>query len=210
MHYEGNIIRPPNEADSIILQVTTGCSHNKCTFCGAYKNQPFTIKSTNTISKDIAYAAKYFKNQRRVFLCDGDAIVLPQKRLIAILDEIQEKLPWISRVGLYANAKRLKLKNFKDLKELKEKGVGTIYMGLESGDDEVLNLVHKGETVSTIIEQGKKVREAGLKLSITVLLGLAGPERSLVHAKKTGEALSKLDPDIYTSHPQCQNDEWHL
>ena len=138
MHYEGNIIRPPSEANSILLQVTVGCSHNKCTFCGAYKDKRFKIKSDAIIKEDIAFAAQYCKQQRRVFLCDGDALIIPQKRLLAILKEIEKQLPWVTRVGVYANAKGIKMKSLDELKELKVHGLGIAYMGLESGDDDTL------------------------------------------------------------------------
>ncbi len=107
MHYEGNIIRPPSEANSILLQVTVGCSRNKCTFCGAYRGERFRIKPDSIIMEDIEFAARYCRRQRRVFLCDGDALIIPQKRLLKILQAIQERLPWVTRVGAYANAKSL-------------------------------------------------------------------------------------------------------
>ncbi len=119
MHYEGNIIRPPSEADSILLQVTVGCSRNKCTFCGTYTGERFRIKPDSIIMEDIAFAATYCRRQRRVFLCDGDALIIPQKRLLNILTEIKKQLPWVTRVGLYANAKSLNLKTSDELKELK-------------------------------------------------------------------------------------------
>ena len=195
MHYEGNIIRPPSEANSILLQVTVGCSHNKCTFCGAYKGERFKIKSEEIIDADIDFAANYCKEQTRLFLCDGDALIIPQVRLVEILKKIKTKLPWVRRVGTYANAKSLKRKSLEDLLELKENGLGIIYMGLESGDDFTLETVQKYANSNDMIEQGKKVKEAGIKLSITVLLGLAGPDRSNVHAKETGRVLSAIDPE---------------
>jgi len=108
MHYEGYIIRPPSEANSILLQVTVGCSRNKCTFCGTYAGERFKIKNDDIIMEDIAFAAAHCKRQRRVFLCDGDALIIPQKRLLNILTEIEKQLPWVTRVGIYANAKALK------------------------------------------------------------------------------------------------------
>ncbi len=194
MHYEGNIIRPPSEANSILLQVTVGCSHNRCTFCAAYKGERFKIKSDEIIMEDIAFASKHCRQQKRVFLCDGDAMIISQKRLPKIFRAIQENLPWVNRVGLYANAKSLKRKSLAELRELKELGLGIIYMGLESGDDETLGKVDKKGNAEDMIEQGKKVKAAGIKLSITVLLGLAGPERSLIHAVETGRVLSAIDP----------------
>jgi len=111
MHYEGNIIRPPSEANSILLQVTVGCSRNKCTFCGSYQGERFKIKPDNIIMEDIAFAADYCKNQRKVFLCDGDALIIPQNRLINILTQIEKQLPWVTRVGVYANAKSIGMKS---------------------------------------------------------------------------------------------------
>jgi radical SAM superfamily enzyme YgiQ (UPF0313 family) len=195
MHYEGNIIRPPSEANSILLQVTVGCSRNKCTFCGTYKGERFRIKSDSIIMEDIAFAAKYCKRQRRVFLCDGDALIIPQKRLLKILKEIEKQLPWVTRVGLYANAKALNMKTADELKELKAHGVGIAYMGLETGDEVTLKKIKKGASPEDMIEMGRKAKQAGFKLSVTVLLGIAGPERSQIHAKETGRVLSAIDPD---------------
>jgi radical SAM superfamily enzyme YgiQ (UPF0313 family) len=195
MHYEGNIIRPPSEANSILLQVTVGCSRNKCTFCGTYKGERFRIKSDAIIMEDIDFAAKYCKRQRRVFLCDGDALIVPQKRLLKILREIENRLPWVTRVGLYANAKALNMKTADELEELKSHGVGIFYLGLETGDDITLKKIKKGASSSDMIEMGAKAKQAGIKLSITVLLGIAGPQRSQIHAMETGRVLSAIDPD---------------
>jgi len=195
MHYEGMIIRPPSEANSILLQVTVGCSHNKCTFCGTYIGERFKIKSDDVIMEDIAFAREYCRRQRRVFLCDGDALIVPQKRLLKILKAIQEQLPWVTRVGAYANTKSIQMKTSEELAELKAHGLGIGYMGLETGDDVTLKAVRKGATAEKMIQMGKKIRAAGIKLSITVLLGLAGRERSDVHARETGNVLSAIDPE---------------
>ncbi len=195
MHYEGNIIRPPSEANSILLQITVGCSRNKCTFCGTYTGERFRIKSDEIIMEDIAFAAEYCKNQRRVFLCDGDALIVPQKRLLKILTEIKKQLPWVTRVGLYANAKSLEMKTPDALKTLHEQGIGIAYMGLETGDDITLKNINKGATAEKMIRMGRKARAAGIKLSVTVLLGIAGKARSLIHARETGRVLSAIDPE---------------
>ena len=195
MHYEGNIIRPPSEANSILLQVTVGCSHNKCTFCGTYRGERFRIKSDELIDEDINFAARYSKRQRRVFICDGDALIIPQRRLMRILTAIQEKLPWVTRVGLYANAKSLKMKSSAELKELCTHGLGIAYMGLETGDNVTLKSIKKGSTAEEMVAMGRKARDAGIKLSITVLLGIAGRNRSEIHARETGRVLSAIDPE---------------
>jgi radical SAM superfamily enzyme YgiQ (UPF0313 family) len=195
MHYEGMIIRPPSEANSILLQVTVGCSRNKCTFCGTYKAERFRIKPDSIIMEDIAFAAKYCQHQRRAFLCDGDALVIPQQRLLKVLAEIEKQLPWVTRVGIYANAKSLSKKTLDQLKELKAHKLGIAYMGLETGDDVTLGLINKGATSEEMIQLGRKAREAGIKLSITVILGIAGRERSRIHAEETGRVLSAIDPE---------------
>ncbi len=195
MHYQGNIFRPPSEAYSILLQITTGCSHNKCTFCGMYKGSRFSIKDDETIMADIDFAALHCRNQDRLFLCDGDALILPQERLLAILAAIRGKLPWVTRIGTYANTKSIRMKSPEQLRELHENGLGIAYMGLESGDDVTLKNINKGADAERMIDMGRKLRAAGIKLSITVLLGIAGRERSHVHARETGRVLTAIDPE---------------
>lgn len=195
MHYEGNIFRPPSEANSILLQVTTGCSHNKCTFCGMYKQSRFTIKDDATVMDDIEFAAQHCRRQHRLFLCDGDALILLQKRLVPILLAIREKLPWVTRVGTYANTKSIRRKTVDELKELHDLGLKIAYMGLESGDDDVLKSIGKGSDSTRIIDMGKKIRAAGIKLSITVILGIAGVEGSRRHAEQSGRVLTEIDPE---------------
>jgi len=195
MHYEGTIIRPPSEANSILLQVTVGCSRNKCTFCGTYQGERFRIKPEDIVMQDIAFAATYCRRQRRVFLCDGDALIIPQPRLLRILQAIREQLPWVTRVGAYANAKSLKLKTPEELQQLQRLGLGILYMGLETGDDATLSRICKGADSHAMIAMARKAKQAGFKLSVTVLLGIAGRERSQVHARETGRVLSEMDPD---------------
>lgn len=195
MQYQGNIFRPPSEAHSILLQVTTGCSHNKCTFCGMYKGSRFSIKDDATIMADIDFAARHCRNQDRLFLCDGDALIIPQQRLVTILKAIREKLPWVERVGSYANTKSIRRKSIEQLRELRGLGLAIAYMGLESGDDATLAKIQKGADSSQMIAMGQKIRAAGIKLSITVLLGIAEHERSAIHARETGRVLSAIDPE---------------
>ncbi len=196
MHYEGNIIRPPSEANSILLQATVGCSHNKCTFCGAYKGERFKIKPDAVIDADIAFAAQYGRQQKRLFICDGDGLIIPQQRLVALLEKIKTRLPWITRVGIYANTKSIDMKSPQELKTLADLGLGIVYMGLESGDDATLKKINKGANAARMIAAGRKVRQAGIKLSLTVLLGVAGRERSEIHARETGRVLTAIDPEF--------------
>lgn len=195
MHYEGTIIRPPSEADSILLQVTTGCSHNKCTFCGVYNDKTFTIKDNDIVLQDLEFASKNCIDQNKVFLCDGDALIIPQDRLLHLFEQIHRFLPWVSRIGTYANAKSLSRKTVEELRILKENGLRIIHLGLESGDDFTLEKTCKWGTSDEIIRQCEKAQSAGINLFLTVLLGIAGPERSRIHAEKTGLALSKINPN---------------
>ena len=195
MHYQGNIFRPPSEAYSILLQITTGCSHNKCTFCGMYKGTRFSIKDDAVIMADIDFAAQHCRRQERLFLCDGDALILPQARLLKILAAIHLKLPWVTRIGTYANTRSISMKSPEQLRELHENGLAIAYMGLESGDDVTLKNINKGADSERMIAMGRKLRAAGIKLSITVLLGIGGRERSLVHARETGRVLTAIDPE---------------
>ena len=194
MDYVGQIIRPPSEANSIILQVTVGCSHNKCTFCGAYKEKRFSIKEFSTIAADLDFAARYCQRQHKLFLADGDALIIPYPRLLTIFQEIREKLPWVRRISLYASARSIRCKSVEQLQQLKALGLDRVYLGLESGCDNVLKDVTKGESAASMIEAAKIVNSAGLFLSITVLLGLAGLSGSREHAVKSAEALNLMQP----------------
>jgi radical SAM superfamily enzyme YgiQ (UPF0313 family) len=191
--YEGMIFRPPSEADSLILQATVGCSYNRCTFCGAYQGKRFRIKSFEEIKEDIDEVIPY--RIRRVFLADGDALVIPQKELLRILSYLRAKLRGLQRIGIYANAKDILRKDVEELKALKGLGVGIIYLGLESGDPEVLKRIKKNANVDELIRAGRRAKESGILLSVTVILGLGGIEGSEAHAAKTGEVLSEMDPD---------------
>lgn len=195
MDYQGNVIRPPSEAGSIILQVTVGCSHNRCTFCGAYKNERFRYKDSRTIAADLDYAAKYFPQNNRLFLADGDVLTMPQHRLAALMKTIRAQLPAVKRIRLYGNGKSIRHKTLADLLALKDCGLDRIYMGVESGDDNVLSSIQKGNTSKQLIEAAQKVRDAGIFLSVTVLLGVAGVEKSNSHAIATAQALNQMAPN---------------
>lgn len=194
MNYDGDIIRPPSEANSIIIQVTVGCSHNRCTFCGAYKNKTFRIRSDKEIEQNIAFAEKHCTRQKRVFLADGDALILSQRRLLHIFARIKQRLPWVKRIGMYGNAKAIRSKSLAELRELKNRGLHRIYMGLESGENTILDAVKKCETSDSMIQAAALVREAEIFLSVTVLLGLGGSNNSMLHAQQSGRVLSKMRP----------------
>jgi radical SAM superfamily enzyme YgiQ (UPF0313 family) len=194
MKYEGMIYRPPSEANSLILQIAVGCSYNRCTFCHSFQDKSFRIKSFEEIKEDIDEVSAYSPIPR-VFLADGDALIIPQQDLMKILDYLKLKLRGLERVGIYANAVDILKKSVEELKELKELGLGIIYLGLESGNPEVLKRIKKNATAEQMIRAGKRVKEAGILLSVTVLLGIGGVELSNRHAEDTGKVLSEMDPE---------------
>ncbi|OPY89622.1 MAG: coproporphyrinogen III oxidase [Syntrophaceae bacterium PtaU1.Bin231] len=194
MKYEGPIIRPPSEAESLLLQVTVGCSHNRCIFCSSFKDKRFRIKALAEIEEDIREAACY-PWVERVFLCDGDALIIPQQRLLKILELIRTHLPSVKRIGLYGNAKSIRKKSVAELISLRERGLRIIYLGVETGNEELLRLIHKGAGYGEMVDAGRRVKEAGICLSVTVLLGIGGRDRSTAHAEDTGRILTDMDPD---------------
>lgn len=195
MKYEGTIYRPPSEAESLILQVAIGCSHNKCTFCGSFKEKKFRVRSFDEIREDVEEAKRYARYVRKVFLADGDALIIPQKMLLPIVELVKDTFPKLERIGVYGNTKSILKKSEEELRVLKELGVGIIYLGVESGDQVVLENVCKGTVLDKTAEAAKKVKDAGMILSVTVLLGLGGVERSRIHAEETGKFLSRIKPD---------------
>lgn len=198
MRYYGTVIRPPSEANSYILQVTYGCSHNKCTFCPTYLDKPFKIRPIKEILEDIDTACKVMPETRRVFLADGNALVLMTKQLIPILDALDKAFPQLQRIGIYANAKDILAKTNQELMELRRKKLAIIYIGLESGSNEVLKRVNKGATAEEIIKAVIKVQEVGFKVSVIGLLGLAGITLWKEHAEATGHAVSAMSPRFFS------------
>jgi radical SAM superfamily enzyme YgiQ (UPF0313 family) len=194
MDYEGLIIRPPSEAYSLLLQVTTGCSHNKCTFCGTYRQKKLKIKPLEQIKKDLREASSY-DDVDKVFLCDGDALIIPQPRLEEILKLINDNLPNINRIGTYANAKSILRKSVDELKTLRSLGLKIIYLGVETGNVDLLKKINKGVTYEQMVTAARRVKEAGIILSVTVILGLGGIEKSIEHARDTAKILTDIDPD---------------
>jgi len=191
------VIRPPSEASSFLLPLTIGCSHNKCTFCDAYLGVKFRIRNLDDIKQNIdAVAKNYSWSVRRVFLENGDALICPQPMLVEVMKHLSQKFPYLERVGTYATPKSALIKSIDELKELNRLGLKIAYLGAETGDEEVLRKVKKGATYDEIVEAGKKLKQAGITTSITVILGLAGVEGSETHAIKTGRMLSEMDPDF--------------
>ena len=196
--YQGRmIIRPPSEADSLLLPVTIGCSHNKCTFCGTYPGVKFRIRHLEDIKQDIDKVAQdYSWSLRRVFLEEGDALIAPQYILVGVLKYLKEKFPYLERVGTYATPQAALIKSVDELKELNRLGLKIAYMGVETGDEELLKKINKGVNYDQVVEAGRKLKQAGITLSVTVILGLGGIEGSKNHALKTAKILSDIDPDF--------------
>ncbi len=194
MDYQGAIFRPPSEAHSLLLQVTIGCSHNRCSYCSMYRDKSFRAKDFELVEKDLEEAAAYGPQFDKVFLCDGDALILSGKRLLRILDGVRKYLPWVKRVGTYGDTRSVKKKSAAELKELRDAGLAIVYHGMESGDDEVLRYIDKGGTQKEAIEMAQKLRDAGITHSVMVLLGVGGAIFSQQHARNTAVALSEMDP----------------
>ncbi|MDW7710474.1 MAG: radical SAM protein [Deferrisomatales bacterium] len=196
LDYEGAIYRPPSEARSIILQATVGCSHGRCTFCPSYQEKRFRIKERATVEADLRKAARLFPQVKRLFVADGDALILPMEHWRWLLPAIREHLPWVQRVGAYATARAVRKKTDEDLAWLRDNGLRILYLGLESGDDETLRYVKKDSDAAQMVEAGRRVKAAGITLSVTVLLGIAPPGGSLRHARETGRVLTAMDPQF--------------
>ena len=195
MRYEGSLYRPPSEGRSVIIQATIGCSHNKCSFCSMYKDKRFRIKKIEDIIDDINRARDLYSNIGRVFLADGDALMIKTPELVKILKHIKTNISECERIGIYASPKSIMTKSPEELKILKDEGLSIAYLGLESGCDEILSLMNKGASAEEIIGAGKKIKEAGILLSVTLISGLGGKKNWKDHALKSAMAINEINPD---------------
>jgi radical SAM superfamily enzyme YgiQ (UPF0313 family) len=197
--YAEPVFRPPSEARSLIFQITIGCSQNHCRFCGMYKMKQFRIRPVEEIAAEIAAVpAQHRSFYQRIFLADGDALVYPQQQLLQILDLLAENFPNLTRIGAYASPNSLTTKNVAELTALKAKKLRILYFGLESGDPETLALVNKGFAPQQMLELCQQAQKAGLKLSVTGILGLAGQQRSAEHAAATADWINRLSPQYFS------------
>jgi radical SAM superfamily enzyme YgiQ (UPF0313 family) len=196
---EGMVFRPPSEANSLILRVTIGCSHNACTFCSMYRDVQFRARPQEEIAAIINKASRYYPDQRRIFLADGNALVLKTDRLLDTIRLLRESFPKLSRVTCYGGPKDILAKTPEELVALKAAGLSIIYLGMESGDDQVLIDVCKGATAEEMIAAGRKVIASGIKLSVMVILGLGGKERTTHHALNTARAISAINPTMLSA-----------
>jgi radical SAM superfamily enzyme YgiQ (UPF0313 family) len=193
--YEEPVFRPPSEAGSLILQVTIGCSHNRCSFCSMYRGKKFRVKSPARVKADIAAArAVLGAGVPRVFLADGDAMCLSARRLGEVLGWLDEAFPRLQRVGIYANARDVLSKTDAELAELRRRKLKILYLGLESGDAETLRRIDKGATVDEIVAACRRANAADIATSVMVLIGLGGKARSLEHARASAAAINRMEP----------------
>lgn len=213
LHYSGAVYRPPSEAHSLIIQVTVGCSHNKCAFCNMYKAKQFAITPEEQVLSDLRWAREQYAHVERFFLADGDALILPTERLLGILRTIRELFPECRRISTYASPKSILKKMPEELAALRAAGLEFAYLGLESGNDALLKKINKGVTAAQQIEAGQKLKSAGFTLSVTAINGLAGSNGDWqAHAKDTAAALNAMRPDfialltlrIYTGTPMAE------
>ena len=195
IEYEGRVFRPPSEAYSLIVQVTIGCSHNKCTFCDMYKEKRFRVRKLEEVKADFDEARRMYRRVGRIFLADGDALMCRPEHMAEILRYIKKVFPECERVTSYGSPASILCKKQEDLNMLHDLGLDMIYLGLESGSDEVLRRVNKGETADEIVHAGLMVKEAGMKLSVTCIAGLGSLELSEEHAVKTAEAFNAMNPE---------------
>lgn len=193
--YDMPLYRPPSEANSLIIQATLGCSHNKCSFCSMYKGKKFTIKPLEQIKEEILEFRKIYTYVQRIFIADGDALIIPMNDLRELLKFIKNTFKECTRVTMYASPKSIRLKTIDELRELKNLGLEMVYMGIESGSEEILKDINKGATRDEIIQAGKKIKESDIKLSATIISGIGGKEKTNLHAKDTGSIISIIKPD---------------
>lgn len=194
MRYEGNIFRPPSEAYSLLVQVTVGCTHNKCTFCSMYKDKKFHIRKLEEVLEDLAWARRHYSRVERMFLCDGDALALSNNRLLPILAYIRDNFPECERVTVYGRATDALKKTDEEMRELYEAGITMVYLGAESGSDKVLKDINKGETRQQLIDGVRKIEDCGMQASVTFISGLAGKDGWEDHAVQTGTMITEMNP----------------
>lgn len=195
IRYEGTVYRPPSEAASLIVQITIGCSHNQCTFCSMYKDKRFRKRNVDEIIEDLNGARKNYKKVRRIFLADGNALALKNEYLKEILLKIKELFPECDRVGIYAAPKDILRKSVEELKELNDLGMGIAYLGVESGNDEILAKIKKGVTSREMVEAGKRIVASGIRLSVTLISGVGGKDKWREHAKESARVVNEIRPN---------------
>jgi len=216
MRYEGMIYRPPSEANSLLIQATIGCPHNRCTFCGMYKKKKFRIRPVAEILEDLRMARiQYGPYVNSLFFPDGNTIIMKTADLLTIISTARELFPVLERITMYGSARYLLKKSAAELEQLRAAGLTRIHSGMESGDDETLRRIEKGATAEQIIEAGLRVKAADIEISQYMLIGIGGTERSTEHALGSARVLSAIDPDFtrlrtYTPVPKTPLGQQYL
>jgi radical SAM superfamily enzyme YgiQ (UPF0313 family) len=195
LEYSYPLYRPPSEANSLIFQVTLGCSFNQCSYCDMYRSKTYSERPWEEIQMEIDMTSKLYPATKRIFLADGDAINLSTDRLVKILEYINKKFPSLERVSSYAMPKNLIQKSNTELRTLRTAGLKMLYVGIESGSDKVLKKITKGATYKTIVESCKKAKETNYVLSCMIILGLGGKKYSYEHIQETAKIISEVSPD---------------
>ncbi|MGI6091677.1 MAG: B12-binding domain-containing radical SAM protein [Veillonellaceae bacterium] len=196
---EGPVFRPPSEANSFILRVTIGCSHNKCTYCNMYRTVRFRMRTMDEIVRQIERARPYASHIRRIFLADGNALMLATDKLLSILELLKKNFPKLQRVASYAGPLDILRKTPAEFDALYEAGLKLVYYGMESGDDETLAHVNKGVTAAQAIQAGQRITASNIKLSMMVILGLGGKLGSERHAANTAQAVNAIRPNMLSA-----------
>jgi radical SAM superfamily enzyme YgiQ (UPF0313 family) len=212
VRYEGQIFRPPCEAGSLILQATIGCPWNRCTFCGMYKDRRYRVRPLDEVLGELREARHTYPHVPSLFLADGNTIALPTGDLLALLQEARRLFPELSHVGTYGGARYVGQKTTDELRNLRAAGLSAVYLGLESGDDDVLRRVKKGVTAAQVVAGARRLKEAGFPTSLYILIGLGGRDRYREHALATASAIDAAMPDVVrprTLYVQEDTPLWH-
>jgi len=199
LEYNEPVFRPPSEAYSLILQLTLGCSWNRCAFCEMYSSKKFKVRKEEEIIREIKEVASISTDIKKVFLADGNAMVLSTSKLLRIINEINKTFPRVTRISAYALPKDISSKTDDELKQLSDTGLKLLYVGVESGDDELLRLINKGETFNSSVDGLQKARKAGIKLSVMILNGLGGKNYSVQHAINSAKAINLIQPEFLST-----------
>ena len=194
MEYDFPLFRPPSEARSLILQVTLGCSWNRCLFCTSYRTKDFRVRPFDEVVRDVVEMSGCYPDTRKIFLADGDPMAAPTDYLVKVLDLMNRRFPSLERISTYAGPTNLMAKTPEELRMLKERKLDLLYLGIETGNDELLKRIGKGATAAQIVAGSRKALQAGLRMSAFIILGLGGVDGSHAHAKDSARVVNAIDP----------------
>lgn len=196
MEYDFPLFRPPSEARSLIFQVTLGCSWNRCLFCASYRTKEFRVRPFEEVERDVVEMSGRYPDARKIFLADGDPMAAPTDYLVKVLDLMERRFPSLEQISTYAGPTNLVAKTEEELRMLKERKLDLLYLGIETGNDELLVRVGKGANAGQIVEGGRKALQAGLRISAFIILGLGGVDGSRAHAKDSARVVNGIAPQF--------------